>query len=111
MSFALPTSDLLVSGLFHRHGEAYTWTNPTCCVHNVLVGKLWIEQYGTVEIVNHRCRRARRPPGGASARLPVPVRRAGPSGTGAVLVSSPVPVVASCFGVRHEHEFILKLQT
>ncbi|XP_054554557.1 oxysterol-binding protein-related protein 2 isoform X2 [Talpa occidentalis] len=37
-----------------EHGEAYTWSNPTCCVHNVLVGKLWIEQYGTVEVVNHR---------------------------------------------------------
>lgn len=40
--------------MFHRHNEAYTWTNPTCCVHNVIIGKLWIEQYGTVEIVNHR---------------------------------------------------------
>ncbi|XP_066090871.1 oxysterol-binding protein-related protein 2 [Saccopteryx bilineata] len=37
-----------------RHKEAYTWTNPTCCVHNVIIGKLWIEQYGTVEILNHR---------------------------------------------------------
>lgn len=37
-----------------RHSEAYTWTNPTCCVHNVIIGKLWIEQYGTVEILNHR---------------------------------------------------------
>ncbi|XP_053309546.1 oxysterol-binding protein-related protein 2 [Spea bombifrons] len=37
-----------------KHQEAYTWTNPTCCVHNVIIGKLWIEQYGTVEIVNHR---------------------------------------------------------
>ncbi|KAM4623204.1 oxysterol-binding protein-related protein 2 isoform 1-T3 [Discoglossus pictus] len=36
-----------------KHKEAYTWTNPTCCVHNVILGKLWIEQYGTVEIVNH----------------------------------------------------------
>ncbi|XP_055964045.1 oxysterol-binding protein-related protein 2 [Sorex fumeus] len=36
------------------HQEAYTWSNPTCCVHNILLGKLWIEQYGTVEIVNHR---------------------------------------------------------
>lgn len=25
-----------------------------CCVHNIILGKLWIEQYGTVEIVNHR---------------------------------------------------------
>uniref|UniRef100_A0A8D1I712 Oxysterol-binding protein n=1 Tax=Sus scrofa TaxID=9823 RepID=A0A8D1I712_PIG len=37
-----------------KHKEAYTWTNPTCCVHNVIIGKLWIEQYGTVEILNHR---------------------------------------------------------
>lgn len=25
-----------------------------CCVHNIILGKLWIEQYGTVEIINHR---------------------------------------------------------
>ncbi|KAM9341849.1 oxysterol-binding protein-related protein 2-like [Pholidichthys leucotaenia] len=37
-----------------KHNEAYTWSNPFCCVHNVILGKLWIEQYGTVEIVNHR---------------------------------------------------------
>ncbi|XP_038185940.1 oxysterol-binding protein-related protein 2 isoform X2 [Arvicola amphibius] len=37
-----------------RHNEAYTWTNPTCCVHNVILGQLWIEQYGVVEILNHR---------------------------------------------------------
>nr|KAF6330649.1 oxysterol binding protein like 2 [Myotis myotis] len=24
-----------------RHNEAYTWTNPTCCVHNVIIGKLF----------------------------------------------------------------------
>lgn len=37
-----------------EHNEAYTWTNPTCCVHNIIVGKLWIEQYGNVEIINHK---------------------------------------------------------
>ncbi|XP_039379311.1 oxysterol-binding protein-related protein 1 isoform X1 [Mauremys reevesii] len=37
-----------------EHDEAYTWTNPTCCVHNIIVGKLWIEQYGNVEITNHK---------------------------------------------------------
>eukprot|EP00062_Callorhinchus_milii_P010334 gi/632955083/ref/XP_007893294.1/ PREDICTED: oxysterol-binding protein-related protein 1 isoform X2 [Callorhinchus milii] len=37
-----------------KHNEAYTWTNPTCCVHNIIVGKLWIEQYGNVEITNHK---------------------------------------------------------
>ncbi|KAF1390129.1 hypothetical protein PFLUV_G00054900 [Perca fluviatilis] len=36
-----------------KYKEAYTWTNPMCCVHNIILGKLWIEQYGTVEIVNH----------------------------------------------------------
>ncbi|XP_047231280.1 oxysterol-binding protein-related protein 1 isoform X2 [Girardinichthys multiradiatus] len=37
-----------------KHNEAYTWTNPTCCVHNIIVGQLWIEQYGNVEVINHR---------------------------------------------------------
>ncbi|XP_053178807.1 oxysterol-binding protein-related protein 1 isoform X2 [Scomber japonicus] len=37
-----------------KYNEAYTWTNPTCCVHNIIVGQLWIEQYGNVEIYNHR---------------------------------------------------------
>ncbi|XP_021422876.1 oxysterol-binding protein-related protein 2 isoform X1 [Oncorhynchus mykiss] len=36
-----------------KRKEAFTWTNPLCCVHNIIMGKLWIEQYGTVEIVNH----------------------------------------------------------
>ncbi|XP_057683887.1 oxysterol-binding protein-related protein 2-like [Corythoichthys intestinalis] len=36
-----------------KYNEAYTWSNPNCCVHNIILGKLWIEQYGTVEIVNH----------------------------------------------------------
>ncbi|XP_069965330.1 oxysterol-binding protein-related protein 1 isoform X2 [Bactrocera oleae] len=36
-----------------RWNEAYTWSYVNCCVHNVLVGKLWIEQLGTMEIKNH----------------------------------------------------------
>uniref|UniRef100_A0A8C7ZEG4 Oxysterol-binding protein n=1 Tax=Oryzias sinensis TaxID=183150 RepID=A0A8C7ZEG4_9TELE len=36
-----------------KHKEVYTWTNPMCCVHNIILGKLWIEQYGSVEIINH----------------------------------------------------------
>ncbi|RVE43342.1 hypothetical protein evm_012013 [Chilo suppressalis] len=36
-----------------RWGEAYTWSNVNCCVHNVIVGKLWIEQYGPMEVVCH----------------------------------------------------------
>ncbi|CAJ1072335.1 oxysterol-binding protein-related protein 1-like isoform X1 [Xyrichtys novacula] len=37
-----------------KFNEAYTWTNPTCCVHNIIVGQLWIEQYGSVEVINHK---------------------------------------------------------
>ncbi|XP_076009128.1 oxysterol-binding protein-related protein 1 isoform X2 [Genypterus blacodes] len=37
-----------------KYNEAYTWTNPTCCVHNIIVGQLWIEQYGNMELLNHR---------------------------------------------------------
>lgn len=36
-----------------RWGEAYTWTNVNCVVHNVIVGKLWIEQYGAMEVTCH----------------------------------------------------------
>ena len=28
---------------FCRHNEVYTWSNVNCCVHNIIVGKLWIE--------------------------------------------------------------------
>ncbi|XP_045908692.1 oxysterol-binding protein-related protein 1-like isoform X2 [Micropterus dolomieu] len=37
-----------------KYNEAYTWTNPTCCVHNIIVGQLWIEQYGSMEVINHK---------------------------------------------------------
>uniref|UniRef100_A0A2A4JUD5 Oxysterol-binding protein n=1 Tax=Heliothis virescens TaxID=7102 RepID=A0A2A4JUD5_HELVI len=36
-----------------RWGEAYTWSNVNCCVHNVIVGKLWIEQFGAMEVTCH----------------------------------------------------------
>eukprot|EP00106_Octopus_bimaculoides_P020477 XP_014787919.1 PREDICTED: oxysterol-binding protein-related protein 2-like [Octopus bimaculoides] len=26
-----------------KFGEVYTWSNVNCCVHNVIVGKLWVE--------------------------------------------------------------------
>ena len=29
--------------LYYRFGESYTWSNINCCVHNVIVGKIWIE--------------------------------------------------------------------
>lgn len=39
---------------FPRYNESYTWQNVNCCVHNIIVGKLWVEHSGTVEITNHQ---------------------------------------------------------
>jgi oxysterol-binding protein-related protein 1/2 len=33
--------------------ETYTWHNVNCTIHNIIVGKLWIEQSGNMEIINH----------------------------------------------------------
>ncbi|XP_034476432.1 oxysterol-binding protein-related protein 2 [Drosophila innubila] len=43
----------IVTVEFPKWNETYTWSNVNCCVHNIIVGKLWIEQYGTMEITNH----------------------------------------------------------
>lgn len=37
-----------------RHGELYTWKKPTTCVHNLIVGTLWIDHYGELNITNHK---------------------------------------------------------
>ncbi|XP_053383205.1 oxysterol-binding protein-related protein 1-like isoform X3 [Mercenaria mercenaria] len=37
-----------------KHGEIYTWQNVNCCVHNVIVGKIWIEHTGVMEVINHK---------------------------------------------------------
>ncbi|GFS71764.1 oxysterol-binding protein-related protein 1 [Nephila pilipes] len=36
-----------------KHKEVYSWTNVHCCVHNIIIGKLWFEQYGMMEIHCH----------------------------------------------------------
>ncbi|GIX85358.1 oxysterol-binding protein-related protein 1 [Caerostris extrusa] len=36
-----------------RHNETYTWSGVTTCVHNIIVGKLWMEQCGIMEIKCH----------------------------------------------------------
>lgn len=39
---------------FPEHpNETFTWNNVNCIVHNIIVGTLWMEQNGTMEIVNH----------------------------------------------------------
>lgn len=34
-------------------GEMFTWSNVNCVVHNIIVGTLWMEHTGTMEIVSH----------------------------------------------------------
>ncbi|XP_055332802.1 oxysterol-binding protein-related protein 1-like [Paramacrobiotus metropolitanus] len=36
-----------------KYKEVYSWSNVNLQVNNIIVGKLWIEQYGTMEIINH----------------------------------------------------------
>ncbi|CAF2034344.1 unnamed protein product [Rotaria magnacalcarata] len=43
----------LLSLKLKRHQEVYTWSSLTCTIHNVLVGRLWFEYHGTMEIENH----------------------------------------------------------
>ncbi|KAK0148222.1 Oxysterol-binding protein 2 [Merluccius polli] len=37
---------------FHSSGHHYVWSKVTSTVHNIIVGKLWIDQSGDIEIVN-----------------------------------------------------------
>ncbi|MCO5563921.1 hypothetical protein L7F22_017573 [Adiantum nelumboides] len=36
-----------------RFADHYTWSKITTCIHNVVVGKLWIDNYGEIVIRNH----------------------------------------------------------
>ncbi|KAK1792211.1 hypothetical protein P4O66_012167 [Electrophorus voltai] len=38
---------------FHRSGNHYVWRKVTSTVHNIIVGKLWIDQSGDIDIINH----------------------------------------------------------
>ncbi|XP_061554215.1 oxysterol-binding protein 2 isoform X3 [Phycodurus eques] len=37
---------------FHSSGNHYLWSKVTSTVHNIIVGKLWIDQSGDIDIVN-----------------------------------------------------------
>ncbi|KAG5280611.1 hypothetical protein AALO_G00062070 [Alosa alosa] len=39
---------------FNATGNHYVWRKVTSTVHNIIVGKLWIDQSGDIDIVNHR---------------------------------------------------------
>ncbi|XP_031562391.1 oxysterol-binding protein-related protein 1-like [Actinia tenebrosa] len=40
----------MVTLKFPKLNEVYTWNNVNSCVHNIIVGQLWIEQYGQIEV-------------------------------------------------------------
>ncbi|XP_059158300.1 oxysterol-binding protein-related protein 1-like isoform X3 [Physella acuta] len=40
----------IISLELYKYKETYTWQNVNCCIHNVIVGSLWVEHYGTMEI-------------------------------------------------------------
>uniref|UniRef100_A0A646QFV7 Oxysterol-binding protein n=1 Tax=Hemiscolopendra marginata TaxID=943146 RepID=A0A646QFV7_9MYRI len=40
--------------LFEKTGNHYTWRKITTTVHNIIVGKLWVDQHGEMDIINHR---------------------------------------------------------
>ena len=39
---------------FTKSSNHYTWRKVKTVVHNIIIGKLWVENYGEMEIVNHR---------------------------------------------------------
>ncbi|XP_075218829.1 oxysterol binding protein isoform X2 [Lycorma delicatula] len=39
--------------IFNKSGNHYTWRKVTTTVHNIIVGKLWVDQHGDMDIINH----------------------------------------------------------
>ncbi|KAG7458542.1 hypothetical protein MATL_G00221590 [Megalops atlanticus] len=39
--------------IFEKSNNHYTWKKVTTTVHNIIVGKLWIDQSGEIDVVNH----------------------------------------------------------
>ncbi|XP_044046686.1 oxysterol-binding protein 1-like isoform X5 [Siniperca chuatsi] len=40
--------------IFDKSNNHYSWKKVTTTVHNIIVGKLWIDQSGEIDVVNHR---------------------------------------------------------
>ncbi|XP_048851751.1 oxysterol-binding protein 1 isoform X1 [Brienomyrus brachyistius] len=40
--------------IFEKSNNHYSWKKVTTTVHNIIVGKLWIDQSGEIDVVNHR---------------------------------------------------------
>ncbi|XP_042242239.1 oxysterol-binding protein 1-like isoform X2 [Homarus americanus] len=39
---------------FNNSGNHYTWRKVSTTVHNMIVGKLWLDNHGEMEIINHK---------------------------------------------------------
>uniref|UniRef100_A0A8C6K5T7 Oxysterol-binding protein n=1 Tax=Nothobranchius furzeri TaxID=105023 RepID=A0A8C6K5T7_NOTFU len=42
-----------IHAVFAKSNNHYTWKKVTTTVHNIIVGKLWIDQSGEIDVVNH----------------------------------------------------------
>uniref|UniRef100_A0A3Q0S4H1 Oxysterol-binding protein n=1 Tax=Amphilophus citrinellus TaxID=61819 RepID=A0A3Q0S4H1_AMPCI len=42
-----------IHAVFKKSNNHYTWKKVTTTVHNIIVGKLWIDQSGEIDVVNH----------------------------------------------------------
>ncbi|XP_034043602.1 oxysterol-binding protein 1-like isoform X2 [Thalassophryne amazonica] len=40
--------------IFEKSNNHYSWKKVTTTVHNIIVGKLWIDQSGDIDVVNHK---------------------------------------------------------
>lgn len=40
--------------IFKKSGNHYTWPKVNTYVHNILLGKIWIENVGDIDIINHK---------------------------------------------------------
>lgn len=46
--------DVIFNKCLSFSGNHYTWTKVTTTVHNIIVGKLWVDQTGDMTITNHK---------------------------------------------------------
>ena len=40
--------------MFSRGAGHYTWRKVTTTVHNIIVGRLWVDNHGEMDITNHK---------------------------------------------------------
>ena len=52
LSFCLKFSGIS-HAVFKKSGNHYSWRKVTTTVHNIIVGKLWVDNHGEMDIVNH----------------------------------------------------------